>query len=118
MGVPVRLVQVRPSVRFAEHSKRQAWLLSECRNFVKTNRPDVYRRIYIAAERHAPDSRAQKWNLINITLRNVMHIHFTDEWLTLIRRCDEIFGCRSRPNSELAQIAWAIATSIKVKKHT
>lgn len=102
--------------RFAEHSKRQAWLLSECRNFVKTKRPDVYRRIYLAAGRHYPLNKSQRWNLINITLRNVMHVHFTEEWLLLIRRSDEIFGCRSRPNSDLAQIAWAIATSLRVRQ--
>lgn len=101
--------------RFLEHSKRQAWLLTEYRTFLKENHPDLYRRIRAAARRQTLKN-SEKWNLINITLRNVMYLHFTDRWLELIRECDEIFGCQSRPNSPLGQIAWAIATAIQVDK--
>lgn len=99
-----------------KHSKRQSWIRGELRGWMKKHHATLYNRIHHAAAIYCPTSNRDRWNLVNITLRHVMQMHFTDQWLAITRRADVLFAARSRPGSRLAQIAWDITMALQDKR--
>lgn len=98
--------------RLPNHSARQAWIKKQFLARFRKHRPELYTRIRIAAARSFPLNRYTQWNLMRIVLLRVMQLYFTDDWLAIMQEGDRRFGCKSRPSTELARIAWQITLAI------
>jgi len=98
-----------------QNSKRHAWIIAECREWIKTNHPSIYSRIYRLAKVYFPNANRRnvdRSNLITMVLVRVMRIKYTEHWYEIVNRSDEIYGLPRKSKKRLGQIAWEIAITI------
>jgi hypothetical protein len=94
------------------YSKRHAWIVAECRAWLKENKPDAYRRMLLICRSYFPDARrghTDRQNLVTMTLQRVMRVHYREAWFQIHDRAAEIFEA---PKTRLGHIAWDVALTL------
>jgi hypothetical protein len=103
-----------PENEMKMHSKRHAWIIAECRAWLKLHRPSLYQDIARIAKTYFPIAtrgRTDRANLITMTVLRVMRVRYPEIYQAILTRAHEIYGFPQRPK-RLGEIAWEIALTI------
>jgi hypothetical protein len=94
------------------YSKRHAWIVAECRAWLKENKPSAYAKLLHIASGYFPDARrgyTDRQNLVTMALQRVMRVHYREAWFQIHDRAAEIFEA---PKTRLSHIAWDVALTL------
>lgn len=94
------------------YSKRHAWIVAECRAWLKENKPSIYATLQRIARGYFPDARrghVDRQNLVTMALQRVMRVHYREAWFQIHDRAAEIFAA---PKTRLGHIAWDVALTL------
>jgi hypothetical protein len=94
------------------NSKRQAWMIAECRAFLKEAYPAIYAKVNQVARTHFPDAsrgHTDRQNVVTMAIVNLVKTRYREKWREIENHAKSIYGGRDK---RLSYIAWDIALSL------